>query len=149
LTVANSQAVNLVLAGDSFLIMIVWTILKFAKKSLTLYVPVIFLVIHAVDINMIYWDKMRPTSLNIKNKDQYGNQILYYLLLANVGNLMDIKKTVFLFVPIYLCGHVAQLKREAILLNMVDPLASTDVMKNPITAISVNNMVMLAFLIIA
>ena len=70
---ANSQAVNLVLAGDSFLIMIVWTILKFAKKSLTLYVPVIYLVIHAVDINMIYWDKMRPASLNINNKDQYGN----------------------------------------------------------------------------
>ena len=128
--------------------MIVWTILKITKKSLTLYVPVIFLAIHAVDINIMYWDKMRPASLNIKDKRIYDDQILYYLLLANVGNLMDIKKTVFLFIPIYLCAHVAQLKREAILLNAEDSLVSSEVMKNPITANAVNNMVVLAFLVI-
>lgn len=61
---------------------------------------------------------------------------------------MDIKKTVFLFIPIYLCGHIAQLKSEAISLNAQDPLVSNEVMKNPITATAVNNMLVLAFLVI-
>lgn len=148
LTIENSQTVNLVLAGDSFLIMIVWTILKLTKKSLTIYVPVIFLGIHAVDLNMLFWDKMRPASLNIKDKRLYDDQILYYLLISNVCNFMDIKKTVFLFIPIYLCAHIAQLKSEAISLNAQDPLVSNEVMKNPITATAVNNMIVLAFLVI-
>ena len=125
LTVVNSEAINLVLAANSFLIMVVWTFLKCVKKSLTLYVPVIYMIIHSIDINVLFWDKLHPASLNVTNKKQYDDQFLYYFLMANVGNFMDIKKTVLLFVPVYLCGYIAQLKREAMLLNAEDPLVSS------------------------
>ena len=101
---ANSQLINLVLAANTFLIAIIWTILKFTNKSLSLYIPVYFMIVHVVDINLMYADKLYPSSLVIDDKSQYRDQLLIYFLLANLVNFMDLKLTVFLLLPIYLCG---------------------------------------------
>lgn len=103
-TVANSNTINLVLAADTFLLMVIWTILKFLKKSWTLYIPVIFLIIHVIDINMVFADKLYPPSLIIDDKTQYKEQLMIYFLLTNLVNFMEFKHTFLIILPIYLCG---------------------------------------------
>ena len=97
-------AFTLVLAGDTALVTLIWLVLKAIKKQWTLYVPVIYMLIHAVDLNLAYRDLVYPPSLIIKNKEIYNDQFVYYLLIANIGNFMDIKLTFFLFIPVFICG---------------------------------------------
>ena len=94
----------MVLAGDTALVILIWLVLKAIKKQWTLYVPVIYMLIHAVDLNLVYRDLVYPPSLIIKNKEIYNDQFVYYLLIANIGNFMDIKLTFFLFIPVFICG---------------------------------------------
>jgi hypothetical protein len=112
--VKNNETINLILAADTSLIMLIWALLKRFKKKWTLYIPIIYLVIHSIDLNLILRDKVYPKSLVLKNKSVYHDQFIYYFLIANVGNFMDIKKTVLLFVPIFFCGYLLQLKQEAL-----------------------------------
>jgi hypothetical protein len=69
--VPNSQAINLVLAADTCLLNVIWTVLKFTKKNWTLYIPVYFMIIHVIDINLVFADKLYPPSLIIQDKTQY------------------------------------------------------------------------------
>ena len=66
----------MVLAGNTALSMVFWLVLKMIKKQWTLYVPVIFMLIHAVDLNLAYRDLVYPPSLIIKNKEITSYQFL-------------------------------------------------------------------------
>lgn len=105
------------------------------------------MVVHAIDINLIFRDKLRP-KLQIEDKNVLRNQLIYYFLIANVGNFMDIKLTTFLFVPIFICAQVLQLKQEAVIENLRDPSKSANMFGNETSAVALNNMVLLALLVV-
>ena len=52
----SSEAINLVMAANTSLFGIVWTLLRSKCKSLTIWVPMIFLFSHAIDVNLIVRD---------------------------------------------------------------------------------------------
>ena len=54
--VHNSEAINLVMATNTSLFGVVWTLLRWSCKSQTIWVPIIFLLIHAIDVNLVVRD---------------------------------------------------------------------------------------------
>jgi 2-phosphosulfolactate phosphatase len=52
----NSEAINLVMSANTSLFGVVWTLLRWKFKSKTIWVPMIFLVIHAIDVNLVVRD---------------------------------------------------------------------------------------------
>lgn len=52
----NSEAINLVMASNTSLFGIVWTLFRWKWKSYTIWVPMIFLLIHAIDVNLVVRD---------------------------------------------------------------------------------------------
>ena len=72
---------------------------------------------------------------------------MIYFLLTNLVNFMEFKHTFLIILPIYLCGQIFQLKQEAIILSRLDSNISTDIMGNQLTAISLNNKIMYALVV--
>jgi len=143
----GSELMNLVMSCYSILAIIVWAVLKMRFRKLTVLIPCLYMVVHAIDINLIFRDKLRP-KLQIEDKNVLRNQLIYYFLIANVGNFMDIKLTTFLFVPIFICAQVLQLKQEAVIENLRDPSKSANMFRNETSAVALNNMVLLALLVV-
>jgi len=52
----NSEAINLVMSANTSFFGVVWTLLRWKFKSKTIWVPMIFLVIHAIDVNLVVRD---------------------------------------------------------------------------------------------
>lgn len=71
LVVEKSELINLVLAADTTLVIVVWGILKATKyRNLTQFIPLLFMTIHCIDLNLVFGDKV-PDKLKISDKTLY------------------------------------------------------------------------------
>ena len=110
-TVEKSKPINLVLAGNTTLMILFWGVLKYFTKQGSIYIPIFFIISHSIDLNLLYRDMVYPKSLVISDKSAYDNQLIYYFLIANIGNFMDFKLTLFVFTPIFVTGQILILKQ--------------------------------------
>jgi hypothetical protein len=56
----SSHPINLVMAANTTLIFIIWAALRVRLKRFTPIIPVLFLLCHAVEVNLIFRDQVSP-----------------------------------------------------------------------------------------
>jgi hypothetical protein len=63
---------SMIMSCYSILAIVVWKLLQVRLRKWTVIVPCLYMLVHAIDINLIYSDRLRP-SLRVKDKSIFDN----------------------------------------------------------------------------
>jgi hypothetical protein len=99
----TNDAVQVLMSANAWLVMGVWFLLRKYLPGYVFVVPVLYLFVHDLVLNLLVVDKILPV-FKIKDKNVVSEQLLMYFLQANLVNFMDIKFTIIVFVPMFLLG---------------------------------------------
>jgi len=85
--------------------MVFWTLCRKYRPNWTFSVAILYVLIHCIELNLVVRDQVAPM-FQIKDKKSNANEFLYYFLEANLLNYMDIRYTVFVFIPLFVLGTI-------------------------------------------